>query len=446
MSHNRPPLPAIVFVALLLLGTLGYVAWQQFQPKGPVTLTASGTVEARQVSLAPEIAGKALEVLAEEGDSVAAGDVLLRLDPSLLQAQRAASAAAVDTAKAAVSTAQAALAAAQAQSNLALHAALVEESALRAADWNQAAPTEFDQPAWYFTRAEQSSAAQAEITAAQAALKKAEQRLADYQKQISNANFIALEQDLAAARAAFEAAQQTLNTASNADQDLRDAAQTALDDAKSTLTDAQKAYDDALTTTAAADLLQARAELRAAQERLGRAEDRWRALQTGPNSLKVAAAQAAVNQAQAALEQSQAAVRQAEANLNLLDTQLTKLTLAAPTNGVLLTRSVEPGEVVNPGSVVFTLADLTNLTLKVYIPEDRYAEVSLGQTVSVTVDSFPGETFSATVVQISDQAEFTPRNVQTVEGRKTTVFAILLRLDDPAGKLKPGMPADVVFK
>jgi hypothetical protein len=61
------------------------------------------------------------------------------------------------------------------------------------------------------------------------------------------------------------------------------------------------------------------------------------------------------------------------------------------------------------------------------------------------VDSFPGETFSGTVVYISDQAEFTPRNVQTVEGRKTTVYAIKLNVPNADLKLKPGMPADVTF-
>lgn len=446
MSHNRPPLPAIIFVVLLLLGTLAYVFWQQFAPQGPALLTASGTVEARQISLAPEVAGKVLEVNAEEGDSVSAGKLLLRLDSSLLQAQRTAAAATVDSAQVAVSTAQAALAAAQAQYDLTLNAALQDEAALRTADWAQTAPVEFNQAAWYFTRAEQRSAAQAEVTAAQAALQKAEQRLADYEKQVAVTNFLTLEQDLAATRAAFWAAQDALNAATSADQDLRDAAQTAFDDAKSTLADAQKAYDDALTTGAAADLLQARADLRAAQERLGRAEDRLRTFQTGLQSLKVIAAQKSVDQAQAALQQAQAAVSQAQANLALLDTQLTKLSLSAPADGVLLTRSVEPGEVVNPGSIVFTLADLNNLTLTVYIPEDRYGEVTLGQTVSVTVDSFPGETFSATVIQVADQAEFTPRNVQTVEGRKTTVFAIKLRLDNAQGKLKPGMPADVTFQ
>jgi multidrug resistance efflux pump len=92
-----------------------------------------------------------------------------------------------------------------------------------------------------------------------------------------------------------------------------------------------------------------------------------------------------------------------------------------------------------------TLGQLDNLSITVYVPENLYGGLSLGQSASVTVDSFPGETFNATVTHIADQAEFTPRNVQTAEGRSTTVFAIKLQVQDTVGKLKPGMPADVVF-
>ena len=70
----------------------------------------------------------------------------------------------------------------------------------------------------------------------------------------------------------------------------------------------------------------------------------------------------------------------------------------------------------------------------------------MGQKADVSVDSFPGQAFSASIVLISDQAEFTPRNVQTVEGRSSTFYAIKLKVEDPTGKLKIGMPADVVFK
>jgi HlyD family secretion protein len=89
---------------------------------------------------------------------------------------------------------------------------------------------------------------------------------------------------------------------------------------------------------------------------------------------------------------------------------------------------------------------LDDMTLTVYVPEDRYGEISLGQKAQVSVDSFPGESFEAVVVHIAEEAEFTPRNVQTAEGRSSTFYAIKLQLDDPAGNLKPGMPADVVFE
>jgi len=169
-------------------------------------------------------------------------------------------------------------------------------------------------------------------------------------------------------------------------------------------------------------------------------------LQTGEYSPQVKIASMALEQSQAALQQAQSAVNQSEANLALLDTQVSELTVSAPLDGVILTRNVEPGEFVQPGAVAFAMADLNNITITVYVPEDRYGQLKLGQRASVTVDSFPGETFEAEVVHIADQAEFTPRNVQTVEGRSSTVYAIKLKVNDSEGKLKIGMPADVVFK
>lgn len=120
--------------------------------------------------------------------------------------------------------------------------------------------------------------------------------------------------------------------------------------------------------------------------------------------------------------------------------------ITSPIDGVVMYRLVEPGELAPPGSTLMVVANLDALTLTVYVPEDRYGQISLGQTYSVSVDSFPGETFSGKVSHIADKAEFTPRNVQTVEGRKSTVFAIKLNLAPTGGRLKPGMPADVTFE
>lgn len=119
--------------------------------------------------------------------------------------------------------------------------------------------------------------------------------------------------------------------------------------------------------------------------------------------------------------------------------------IRTPIDGVVLYRSVEPGEFAAPGAPLITVADIEHLTLTVYVPEDRYGQIVLGERYPVTVDSFPTEVFTGTVRHVADRAEFTPRNVQTTDSRKTTVFAIKLDMEPSDGKLKPGMPADVNF-
>ncbi len=192
-------------------------------------------------------------------------------------------------------------------------------------------------------------------------------------------------------------------------------------------------------------MLKARAALSVAYERYQVAQDILTSLKTGEDSPQVSIAAAGLEQAKSVLAQAESAVKGAEASLALLDTQIGKLTITAPTDGVVLTRNVEVGEFVQPGATSLVLGQLDQLTITVYVPEDRFGEIQIGQSATVSVDSFPGLTFTATVIQIADQAEFTPRNVQTVEGRSSTVYAIKLSVDNPEGKLKIGMPADVLF-
>jgi HlyD family secretion protein len=444
MQIKRPPFVVIILVVAILLAG-GYYLYAANRPANSA-LTASGTVEATEILIAPELSGKVTEVLVNQGDMVKAGDVLFRLDDTLPQAQRNVSAAALDTAKAASVTADAAVASAQAQYDLVLNAALAEQKSNRTINWTETQPSEFDQPTWYFAKPEQVSAAQAEVDAAKSALNATQSKLSSVITKAASEDFLDAEERLLNARATFQVAEDVLDDSSSADQSLRDSAQQAYDDASSELTNAQTAYEDAVTTSGAEDVLTARADLSVAQERYDAAQDRLLALQTGYLSPKVVAAQKALDQALSAAEQSKSAVQQAESNLKLIDTQIAKLTITAPTDGMILTRAVEPGEVIMPGSGLLTMARLSDLTITVYIPEDRYGEISMGQAADVTVDSFPAEIFTSTVVYISDKAEFTPRNVQTIEGRKTTVFAIKLMLADAGGKLKPGMPADVLFK
>ncbi|MCE1252552.1 MAG: efflux RND transporter periplasmic adaptor subunit [Anaerolineae bacterium] len=118
----------------------------------------------------------------------------------------------------------------------------------------------------------------------------------------------------------------------------------------------------------------------------------------------------------------------------------------APVQGTVLVRAAEPGEIVGLGGTLVTIGNLDDLTLTVYVPEDRYGAIMLGQNCDITVDSFPERVFKGKVANIASKAEFTPRNVQTTDSRKTTVFAIRLDLEPSGGLLKPGMPADVHFQ
>jgi HlyD family secretion protein len=477
MNHKRPPVPVIVIVLLVIVLSAYFLITQSLADKNSA-LTASGFIEATQVNVAPELAGKVTEVLVAEGQPVSAGDTLLRLDPSLLTAQRAVAAAALQTANSAAQTAQDAHAVAQAQYNLTLASARAEVAKIRTRDWAGTTPSYFEQPKWYFTQAEQIAAAEAGIQSAATDVNAAQTNLDKVIADINNAKFVEVETRLANAQVAYLAALNTYSRAQASDggvspdnlpvyippvlpgyrtrigiaqqmsdnQDLTDAAQAGYDAAKAELDSAQQAYDDLLSTDAADNVLKARAELSVALERFQAAQDQLSLLQMGEHSLRVAAASATLEQTKTAARQSLDAAKQSEANLALLDVQIAKLTVYAPLDGVVLTRGIEVGEFVQPGATTFVLGKLGNLTITVYIPEDRYGQLSLGQQATVTVDSFPGVTFTATVIQIADKAEFTPRNVQTVEGRSSTVYAIKLSVDNPDGKLKIGMPADVVFQ
>lgn len=447
---HKPPLAVRIVVILLVLSTILYYAFRTLTPEENGALTASGTIESVTVNLAPEMAGKVKDVFVEQGQTVRKGDPLLSLDDSLLAAQRAVASAQADSAKSALNTAQAAYATAQQQYDVTLTNAIAQEASTRLAVWRTTKPGEFDQPVWYFSKEERLNAAQAEVDAALAKLENAQKKLDDLQNNAGGSQFLKLEATLAQARLAFQNAKAVYDRTSGASdsQDLRDAAQIVLDDVELALDDAQKEYDDALTTDGAQDLLEARANVIVAQEIYDTAVDNLRALQTGLDAPAVITAQKALEQAKAAMEQAEAAVRTAEANLALLDTQMTKLTVYAPMDGIILTRNVEPGEFVQPGAVALTMANLSELTITVYVPEPRLNEIRLGQGASVTIDVAAGESpvFDAEIVHIADKAEFTPRNVQTVEGRSSTVFAVKLKVTDPDGKLKIGMPADVIFR
>jgi HlyD family secretion protein len=434
MHNKRPPIPVIVILLLVIAASVYFIVTQSADETNGA-LTASGFIESTQVNVAPELAGRAVDVLIEEGQAVREGEALLRLDPSLLTAQRAVASAAVDSATAA-------LAAAQTKYDQTLDAALAAQAAQRSKDWQSSAPGEFDQPNWYIEQEQQIASAQAELDDAQAAIDDAVENLNRVITDLKNSEFLTAEQELADARAAFVIAEQVKDQASNASDNsgLSDAAQDYYDDTVTRLDDAEEAYNDLMNSDEADDVRYARGQVLVAQQRYDAAYARLLTLQTGADSPVVIAAGKE-------LEKSKSALEQAEASLALIDAQIAKLEVKAPMDGIILTRNIEPGEFIQPGAVALTLANLNDLTITVYIPEPRINEIQLGQAAKVTIDVAEGESpvFDAVVVHIADQAEFTPRNVQTVEGRSSTVFAVKLMVTDPEGILKIGMPADVVF-
>jgi len=142
------------------------------------------------------------------------------------------------------------------------------------------------------------------------------------------------------------------------------------------------------------------------------------------------------------LRAARARLDQAEWAARLADKSLDSCQVTAPISGTVLEKLAESGELALVGSGIATLADLHSLSLTIYLPETEIGKVTLGQSAKISVDSFPGRTFTGTVSFISPKAEYTPKNVQTKDERVKQVFAIKLDLGAGEGLLKPGMPAD----
>src|SRR5205814_6965549 len=136
-------------------------------------------------------------------------------------------------------------------------------------------------------------------------------------------------------------------------------------------------------------------------------------------------------------------VTQARAQLADIDAQLAEMQVIAPSDSVLEVLSVKVGDVLPANREVATLLLTHHLWVRVYVPEPWLGIIKVGDQVRVRVDSFPGKDFDGTVEQVNRQAEFTPRNVQTVADRIRQVFGVKIRLPNTADRLRAGMSADV---
>jgi len=463
----------VVLVVLLLVGAVGLGGWwfasqnpewwswaqDEFtkavselglEPEEePAGLVASGFIEADEASVTTELGGRIVALYAGEGDEVREGDVLVELDDSLLLAQTEMAAADLAVAEAMLARVKAGV---QEETldharSLLKQAEIAQESARVA--W-QDAQAMLDNPqdldlAITAVRAQlgvldqQVRQAQAMANSAQTGRDFTDEMVSTiedfepftvrieiapgviYKREIKRLPVEILpqaryEQALATYRSweAWTGVQQV---------------EIAQVGAESQLAELSRQMANPLTLEAQVNA--ARAQVEVATAAVAVAQAQVDGLQIGATPEQIAAIDAQVEIARAALE--------------ALQVQAAKLSLDAPISGLVLARPAHIGEVALPGAPLMTLADLGQMTLTIYVPEDQLGQVHLGQPVSVTVDAYPDRTFDGTVTFLASEAEFTPKNVQTREERVNMVFAVKVELPNPDHALKPGMPADAVL-
>lgn len=358
----RLVITVIVLLIIIIAGSWWYFG---FRPQGigeeSSAIFASGFIEAKDVAIASEVAGRIIYIAVDEGDKVEAGVPLVKLDDSLLKAQQY-------QAETALKSAQAGL--------------------------------------------EQAIASRDQAIVARDGAKKIWENALDVQ-----ANPLELEARIIAAQGELDMAELNLEHV-----------------LELTIPDWWQEQSARLRRDTAQNVLDNLLLIKANPQEINAAVDQ---------------AQAAYDQAAASVEVAEKAVavaetqvEQAKAALEVIDVQLNKLTLSSPISGVVANQHVEVGEMAQPGLPILTVTELEEVTLTAYVAESKLGLVKLGQEAHVSVDSYPEENFSGTVSYISPHALFTPRNIQMKEEREKTVFAVKIKLANPEGRLKPGMPAD----
>jgi HlyD family secretion protein len=180
-----------------------------------------------------------------------------------------------------------------------------------------------------------------------------------------------------------------------------------------------------------------REEIDTARSRLAEGEAALRLSQS--NLQKIQAAEQEVEAARAQMASANAA-------LSVAEIQLARTELHAPYAGIILSRNVEPGEVVSPSQEVLSMADLSRVDLKVFVGETEIGKIKPGRPVDVKIDTFPDKTYTGRVAFISPQAEFTPKIIQTHKERVKLVYLVKVSIPNPDLELKSGMPADAWFR
>src|SRR5205823_8503476 len=195
--------------------------------------------------------------------------------------------------------------------------------------------------------------------------------------------------------------------------------------------------------TAIHDADSQQAQLEFLRDDARRQQDLLKRKVVSPNDAERAASSA--NAQEKNVQAARMRVMQARAQLADIDAQLGEMQVTAPTDSILEVLSVKVGDVLPANREVATLLLPQHLWVRVYVPEPWLGLIKVGDPVRIRVDSFPGQDFAGTVEQVNRQAEFTPRNVQTVEDRVRQVYGVKVRLPNNDDRLRAGMAADAYF-
>lgn len=204
---------------------------------------------------------------------------------------------------------------------------------------------------------------------------------------------------------------------------------------------------------------QFRTRLETSQSALNQARQRLSLIQAGPRAEVIDAAGAQVARATAGLKAGHAnelevqrrrleisarvaEIARAKAQIAMIDSQLADGVVVAPAGGIVLTKAAEVGEILAPGTTVLTIGDLQHPWLRGYINERDLGRVKVGSKANVTTDSYPGKAYSGRVSFVASEAEFTPKQIQTVEERVRLVYRIKIDVENPNQELKLNMPAE----
>jgi len=285
-----------------------------------------------------------------------------------------------------------------------------------------------------------------EVTEVQVSFKipgRVEERLVDEGQTVRTGQIVArldsrdLAQELAIRQAELKVAQTFLSEllAGSRPQEIA-AAQATVNAARAEFADAESNFKrlDGLrknNLVAQQEYDSAKARYDATRSRLKESQERLKLVQEGPRKEEI--------------EQARAKVQQAKAAEELAQIRLNYATLHSPITGVVLSKNIEPGEYVVPGTPIVTVADLVNAWLRVYINETDLGRIKLGQKVHIMTDTYPGKVYEGRLSFISSEAEFTPKNVQTQKERVKLVYRVKLDVKNTSMELKPGMPADAII-